>query len=56
MLYKVLCWTPVEEQEPKIYKTKMEAHADCELLSLTQPDNIYKVVEIDSHGRVIHDH
>jgi hypothetical protein len=44
MPYKIMCWIPVEEDEPEIYKTRKEARKGHYHLSLMQPENIYKIV------------
>jgi len=47
MPYKILCWIPVEEDEPEVYPTRKEALRDLESLRLMQPENIYKIVKVE---------
>ncbi len=47
MPYKILCWIPVEEEEPEIYKTRAEAEKELKHLSFLQPENIYEVEEVE---------
>ena len=46
MPYKILCWVRVEEEEPEIYKTRLEAQKEYEHLAFLQPENIYKIVRV----------
>ena len=48
MPYKILCWIPVEPEEPEIYDTMKEALKDLEHYRLMQPENIYAVVKMKS--------
>jgi hypothetical protein len=47
MPYKILCWIPVEEDEPEIYERKLDALVDLRSIRLMQPENIYKIVKFD---------
>jgi hypothetical protein len=51
MPYKIMCWIPVEEEEPKIYTTRAEARAEYKHLSFMQPENIYKIVKAEGEDK-----
>ena len=46
MPYKILCWIPVEEEEPQIHGTRSKAQKEYEQLSFLQPENIYRIVRV----------
>ena len=46
MVYKILCWIPIEEEEPEIYPTRKEALKDLEQYQIMQPENIYRIVRV----------
>jgi hypothetical protein len=46
MPYKILCWIPVEPDEPEIYPTRKEALRDLENYALIQPENIFRIVKV----------
>lgn len=45
--YFVKCWIPVEDMKENSYDTLAEAEADKEQGELIQPENIYKIEEIE---------
>lgn len=49
MKYKIKCWIPVEieEEEEIIYTTMEEARAEITNMELMQPENIFKIEEIE---------
>ena len=49
MKYKIKCWIAVEieESEDTIYSSLEEAEKDKESMELMQPENIYKIEEIE---------
>lgn len=51
MAYKILCWIPVEEEDPEIYPTREEALKDLEQYQLIQPENIYRIVSVIAKKR-----
>ena len=51
MPYKILCWIPVEPDEPDIYPTRKEALEDLANYELMQPENIYKVVRASAEKK-----
>lgn len=46
-IYKVECYIPVEEENPETYATRTMAEEEKYHLSNMQPENVYKVVEVD---------
>jgi hypothetical protein len=42
--YKIMCWIPLEPEDPEVYRTRKEAEEDIRELRFLQPDNIYKIV------------
>jgi hypothetical protein len=49
---KVMAWIinayiPVEPEDQEVYATREEAEKDVESLSLMQPENIYKIEEVE---------
>ena len=46
MPYKIVCWIPVEPDEPEIYPTRKEALRDLENYALMQPENIFRIVRV----------
>ena len=49
MPYKIVCWIPVEPDQPEIYPTRKEALRDLENYALMQPENIFRIVRVQ-HG------
>ena len=47
MAYYLRIWTEVEVDRPVIYRTKEEAESEQKHLQSLQPENIYKIEEID---------
>jgi hypothetical protein len=47
MPWIIKAYIPVECEDPEIYATREKAEKDIESLSLMQPENIYKVEEIE---------
>ena len=49
MKYKIKCWIPVEieESEDTTYNSRIEAEKDKDSMELMQPENIYKIEEIE---------
>lgn len=45
--YRIDCWIPVEADDPEIYTSYKVAIHELKHCQLMQPENIYKVVEID---------
>jgi hypothetical protein len=48
MPYKIMCWIPIEEEESEIYKTRADAKKEHKHLSHMQPENVYRIVRVDS--------
>jgi len=46
MPYKIVCWIPVEPDQPEIYPTRKEALRDLENYALIQPENIFRIVKV----------
>jgi hypothetical protein len=46
MPYKIVCWIPVESDQPEIYPTRKEALKDLENYALMQPENIFRIVRV----------
>jgi hypothetical protein len=46
MPYKIICWIPVEPDEPEIYPTRKEALRVLENYALMQPENIFRIVRV----------
>ena len=42
----IVCWIPVEPDQPKIYPTRKEALRDLENYALMQPENIFRIVRV----------
>ena len=47
MPYRVDCYIPTEADEPTVYATLTAAEEDRHELEGMQPENIYKIVQID---------
>jgi hypothetical protein len=47
MAWIIKAYIPVEPEDPEIYATREKAEKDIESLNLMQPENIYKVEEIE---------
>ena len=48
MPYKIVCWIPVESDQPEIYPTRKEALRDLENYALIHPEYIFRIVKIQS--------
>ena len=48
MPYKIVCWIPVESDQPEIYPTRKEALRDLENYALMQPENIFRIVRVQA--------
>ena len=46
MPYKIVCWIPVESDQPEIYPTRKGALRDLENYALMQPENIFRIVRV----------
>lgn len=51
MPYMIKCWIPIDEENPEIYKTGIDAEEELEHLQEMQPKNRYELeyVEPDDH-------
>ena len=49
--YRIKCWIAVEPEEEKLYKTFEEARRDLEHLQFLQPENIYKIEEVNDDSK-----
>ena len=47
MAWIIKAYIPVEPEDPEVYATREVAEKDVESLSLMQPENIYKIEEIE---------
>ena len=48
MPYKILCWIPVESDQPEIYPTRKEALRDLENYAVMQPEYISRIVKVQT--------
>jgi hypothetical protein len=47
MAWIIKAYIPVEPEEPETYEHREDAEKDLESLSLMQPENIYKIEEVE---------
>ena len=47
MAWVIKAYIPVEPDDPELYAIREEAEKDVESLSLMQPENIYKIEEVE---------
>lgn len=47
MAWTIKAFIPAEPDDPEVYATREAAEKDLESLKLMQPENIYKIEEIE---------
>ena len=47
MPYVIKCWIPVDEEDPEIYETGVDAEEDLINLQDMQPENRYELEYVD---------
>jgi hypothetical protein len=47
MAWIIKAYIPVEPDDPEVYATREEAEKDVESLRLMQPENVYKIEEVE---------
>ncbi|MDO8508560.1 MAG: hypothetical protein Q7S27_02645 [Nanoarchaeota archaeon] len=48
--YVIRCWIPVEPGEEQFYKSYEDARRELEHCQLLQPENIYRIENVDHTG------
>lgn len=49
-MYRIKCWIPIQSEDienEEFYSSEEEARKDLESMELMQPENIYKIEEVE---------